>query len=108
VVSWLIAHRYAVLHTGRILAWFGLSATRKGSHLLSLSVDTALVHYGLSLAAALVCAYAAHRLVLRVRDAVDAVRARALEAPRESPRAREAATAGPRETRAPGATGRAR
>lgn len=107
-VSWLIAHRYAVSHTGGILASFGLSATRKGSHLVSLPVDTALVHYGLSFAVALVCAYAAHRLVLRVRDAVDAVRARALEAQREAIQAREAATAGRRETRAPRATGRAR
>jgi hypothetical protein len=107
VVSWLIAHRYAVSHTGRILAWCGLSSTRKGSHLVSLPVDIALVHYGVSLAAALVCAYAAHRLVLRVRDAVDAVRARALEAQREASQAREA-KAGARETRAPRATGRAR
>jgi hypothetical protein len=107
-VSWLIAHSYAASHTAKILAALGLSATRKGSHLVSLSVDTGLVHYGMPLAVALVCACAAHRLVLRVRDAVDAVRARSLEAQRAAAQAREAAKAETRGARASRPTGRAR
>jgi hypothetical protein len=107
-VSWLIAHSYAVSHTNGILASFGLSATRKGSHLVSLPVDTGLVHYGVPLAVALVCAYAAHRLVLRVREAVDAVRARSLEAQRTAAQAREAAKPPARDPRAPRPAGRGR
>lgn len=95
-LSWLIAHNYAVAHTKAILGSLGLSTTRKGSHLVSLPFDTALVHYAMPLAVALVCAYAAHRLVLRVREAVDAVRARSLEAQRAAAQPREAAKAAPR------------
>jgi hypothetical protein len=104
-VSWLIAHGYAVSHTRAILESLGLSATRKGSHLVSLSFDTALVHYAMPLVVALLCGYAAHRLVLRVREAVDAVRARSLEAQRAAAQAREAAQTG---ARGPRTAGRAR
>jgi hypothetical protein len=107
-VSWLIAHGYAVLHTARILTSFGLSATKKGSHLVSLPVDTALVHYLVPLAVALMCAYAAHRLVLRVRDAVDAVRARSLEAQRAAVQARDAAKTGARGPESTRPAGRSR
>ena len=107
-VSWLIAHSYAVSHTTGILTSVGLSATRKGSHLVSLPFDTALVHYGMPLAVALVCAYAAHRLMLRVREAVDAVRARSLDAQRAAGQAREAAKADARDARTQRTAGRAR
>jgi hypothetical protein len=107
-VSWLIAHGYAVSHTARILTSFGLSATKKGSHLVSLPVDTALVHYLVPLAVALMCAYAAHRLVLRVRDAVDAVRARSLEAQRAAVQARDAAKTGARGPESTRPAGRSR
>jgi hypothetical protein len=107
-VTWLIAHSYAVAHTPRILASFGLSATRKGSHLVSQPVDTALVHYGLPLVVALLCAYTAHRVVLRVREAVDVVRARSLEAQRAAAQAREAAKTEGRDARAARPVGRAR
>jgi hypothetical protein len=108
-VSWLIAHSYAVSHTKGLLASLGLSATRKGSHLVSLPVDTALVQYLMPVAVALLCAYAAHRLVLRVREAVDAVRARSLEASRAAAQARAAAKTEPRDARAPRpAAGRSR
>jgi hypothetical protein len=90
-LSWLIAHGYAVSHTAGILTSLGLSATKKGSHLVSLPVDAALVHYVVPLALALVCAYAAHRLVLRVREAVESVRARSLEVQRTAAQARDAA-----------------
>ena len=83
-LSWLIAHGYAASHTKGIMASLGLSATRKGSHLVSLPVDTVLVQYVMPLGVAVVGAYVAHRLVLRVREAVDVVRARSLEATREA------------------------
>jgi hypothetical protein len=107
-VAWLIAHGYAVSHTKGILDSLGLSATRKGSHLVSLPVDTALVHYAVPLAAALMCAYAAHRLVLRVREAVDVVRARSLEAQRAAAQTRAGGKTEARETRAARPTGRGR
>jgi hypothetical protein len=107
-LAWLIAHGYAVSHTNGILASLGLSATKRGSHLVSLPVDTALVHYMLPLAVAAMCAYVAHRLVRRVRDAVDAVRARSLESSRAAAQARLAAKAEAREAQAPRAAGRAR
>jgi ribose 1,5-bisphosphokinase PhnN len=107
-LAWLIAHGYAVSHTKGILASFGLSATKRGSHLVSLPVDTALVHYVLPLVVAAVCAYVAQRLVRRVREAVDSVRARSLEASRVAAQARHAAKAEARETQAPRAAGRAR
>jgi hypothetical protein len=108
VVSWLIAHGYAVSHTKSILGSLGLSATRKGSHLVSLPFDTALVHYVMPLAVAVVCAYAAHRLVVRVREAVDVVRARSQEAQRPAAQARGAARAEARDARSPRTAGRAR
>jgi len=107
-LAWLIAHGYAGSHTKGILASLGLSATKRGSHLVSLPVDTALVHYVLPLVVAAVCAYVAHRLVRRVREAVDAVRARSLEASRVAAHARHAAKAEAREAQAPRAAGRGR
>jgi hypothetical protein len=107
-VSWLIAHSYAVSHTRAILGSLGLSVTPKGSHLVSLPIDTALVHYAGPLAVALVCGYGAHRLVLRVREAVDVVRARSVEAQRDAAPAREAAKAGNRDARAPRPAGQRR
>ncbi|HKT58561.1 MAG TPA: hypothetical protein VJQ46_00830 [Gemmatimonadales bacterium] len=101
VLTWLVAHSYAGSHTTSILASLGLSATRKGSHLVSLPVDTALVRYAMPLGVSLVCAYAAHRLVLRVQDAVDSVRAR-------SAQVRVAAKSETREAHAPRAAGRTR
>jgi hypothetical protein len=107
-MSWLIAHHYAVSHTQGILASLGLSATRKGPHLVSVPVDAALVHYALPLAVALVSAYLAHRLVLRVREAVDVVRARSLEAQRAAAQTRSGAKPEAREARAGRAAGRSR
>jgi len=54
------------------------------------------------------CAYAAHRLVLRVREAVDVVRARSLEAQRAAAQTRAGGKTEARETRAAGPTGRGR
>ena len=82
VVGWLIAHSYAGSHTEAILATVGLSVRRRGAHLVSVPVDTALVHYGLPLVVAALCAYVAHRLVGRVRTAVETVRARSNDATR--------------------------
>jgi hypothetical protein len=84
-VSGLIARGYAVTHTRGILASLGLSATRRGSHWVSLPVDTALVQQVLPLLVAALCAYVAHRLMLRVREAVDVVRARSHEVSRAAP-----------------------
>ena len=107
-VGWLIAHGYAVSHTKGILASLGLSATKRGSHLVSLPVDTGLVQYVLPLAVAAMGAFVAHRLVLRVREAVDSVRTRSLEASRVAAQARLAAKAEARQAQAPRAVGRAR
>src|SRR6476469_6769807 len=82
VVGWLIAHSYAGSHTGAILATVGLSVRRRGAHLVSVPVDTALVHYCLPLVVAALCAYVAQRLVGRVRTAVETVRARSNETTR--------------------------
>ncbi len=94
-VGWLIARGYAVSHTKGILASLGLSATRRGSHWVSLAVDTALVQHLLPLFVAAVSGYAAHRLARRVREAVDVVRARSVEAPRPASDAAEASTRRP-------------
>ena len=91
-----------------VLGWVGLSATRRGAHLVSLPIDTALVQYVLPLIVAALCAHAAHRLVLRVREAVDAVRARSLEAARAAAEARAATAAEARQARTSQAAGRAR
>ena len=107
ILSWLLAHSYALSHTKNILGWVGLSATRRGAHLVSLPVDAALVQYVLPLVVAAVCAHATHRLVLRVREAVDAVQARSLEAARAAAQARAAAATEAREARASRAAGRA-
>src|SRR5436309_2437865 len=40
VVGWCIARGYAVSHTRAILSAFGLSASRRGAHLVSLTTDT--------------------------------------------------------------------
>ena len=72
--------------------------------LVLLALWTALSGVGVALG----CAYAAPRLVLRVREAVAAVRARSLEAQRAAAQAREAAKAESRDARAPRAAGRAR
>ncbi len=97
VVGWLIAHSYAGSHTEAILATVGLSVRRRGAHLVSVPVDTALVHYGLPLVVAALCAYVAHRLVGRVRTAVETVRARSNDATR----AAAADTRDPRTRRVP-------
>jgi hypothetical protein len=106
-VTWLIAHSYAVSHTQGIMASLGLSLTRRGPHLVSVTVDTLLVHYGLPLAVAAACAYVAHRLVGRVQAAVEAVRARSIEVSR--PAANRVAGSGDvRDARAPRAVGKSR
>jgi hypothetical protein len=107
VLSWLLAHGYAVSHTKTMLGWVGLSATRRGAHLVSLPVDTAFVQYLVPLLVAVLCAHATHRLVLRVREAVDAVRARSVEAARAAAEARAAAATEARDTRASRPAGRA-
>ncbi len=76
LLAWLIARGYAVTHTAAILGSIGLSHTKRGSHLVNLSVDTFLVRNILPLVAALLCGYAAHRIVGRVQTALESVRAR--------------------------------
>jgi hypothetical protein len=76
LVAWLIARGYAASHTPTILGWLGLSHTRRGRHLVSLTTDTALVRHLLPIVTAVLCAYVAHRITLRVRDSLEAVRAR--------------------------------
>jgi hypothetical protein len=82
VVTWWVARSYAVSHTGAILSSFGLSVSRRGAHLVSVTTDTFIVQYGLPLAVAALCAYLAHRLAGRVRTAVEAVRERSSQATR--------------------------
>jgi hypothetical protein len=80
VIGWWIAWSYAVSHTGAILSSFGLSARKRGPHLVSLATDTFIVHYGVPLVVAGLCAFLAHRLAGRVRAAVEAVRERSSQA----------------------------
>jgi hypothetical protein len=80
LVAWLIARGYAASHTSTILGWLGLSHTRRGRHLVSLTTDTALVRHLLPIVMAVVCAYVAHRITLRVRNSLEAVRARSAAA----------------------------
>jgi len=75
-VTWLIAHAYVGSHTEGILTSLGLSARRRGLHLVSLATDTALVRYGLPLLVASVSGYLTHHLAGRVRTALENVRAR--------------------------------
>jgi hypothetical protein len=81
-VTWLIAHGYAGSHTDGILTSLGLSARRRGTHLVSLPVDTALVRYALPLLVASVSGFLAHHLAGRVRTALEDVRSRSHHAPR--------------------------
>jgi hypothetical protein len=80
VIGWLVARSLAVSHTGAILSSVGLSARRRGPHLVSLPSDTFLVQYGVPLVAAALCAFLAHRLAGRVRVALEAVRERSSQA----------------------------
>jgi hypothetical protein len=80
VAGWWIARSYAVSHTKAILSSFGLSATRRGEHLMSLATDTFMVQYGLPLVVAALCAYLAHRLGGQVRATIEAVRERSSQA----------------------------
>jgi len=75
-LTWLIAHGYAGSHTEGILTSLGLSARRRGPHVVSLTTDTALVRYGLPLLVASVSGYLTHHLANRVRTALEEVRAR--------------------------------
>ena len=76
VVGWWIADSYAVSHTGTILKSLGFSIKRRGPHLMSLTTDTFIVQYGLSLVVAVLCAFLAHRLAGPVRTALDTIRER--------------------------------
>jgi hypothetical protein len=82
VLGWFIARSYAMSHTGAIMSSVGLSPTRRGPHLVSLTGDTLLVQYGLALVVAALAAYAAHRVAGRVRTAVETVRERSSQATR--------------------------
>jgi hypothetical protein len=99
VVGWWIARSYAGSHTGAILSAVGLSASRRGAHLVSATTDTFLVQYGLPLIMALLLAYLAQRLADRVRATVEAVRERSMQAARAAAEARLAAAAEARGTR---------
>jgi hypothetical protein len=88
VVGWGIAHSYAGSHTGAILGSFGLSATRRGAHLVSMTTDALLVRHGLPLVVAAVCGYLAHRVAGRVRTTVETVRERSSQATRSAAAAR--------------------
>jgi hypothetical protein len=88
VVGWGIAHSYAGSHTGAILGSFGLSATRRGAHLVSMTTDALLVRHGLPLVVAALCAYLAHRVAGRVRTTVETVRERSSQATRAATAAR--------------------
>jgi hypothetical protein len=80
LVAWLIARGYTASHTAAILGSVGLSHTRRGSHLVNVTVDAFLVRHILPLVAAVLCAYAAHRIAGRVRTALETVRARSAAA----------------------------
>jgi hypothetical protein len=101
VVAWWIARSYAVSHTDAIMTSFGLSLSRRGYHLVSLPTDTVLVHYGVPLVVAAVCAYLAQRVAGRVRATVEEVRARSSEATRAAAAARLTAADERRDARDP-------
>ncbi len=75
-IGWLLARGYAESHTATLLSELGLSPTKRGHHLYSLTVDSMLVRYGLPLLVAALCAAVAQRVAARVRHAADAVQAR--------------------------------
>jgi hypothetical protein len=79
-LAWLIARGYTVSHTAAILSSVGYSHTKRGSHLVNLTVDTFLVRNVLPLVAALLCGYAAHRIAGRVQATLETVRARSAAA----------------------------
>jgi hypothetical protein len=93
LVGWWLARGFAVSHTGAILSAIGLSDTRRGQHLMSVTTDTFLVQYGLPLVIAVLCAFLMQRLADRVRIAIDAVRGRSSQAARVAAEARGAAAA---------------
>jgi len=97
-IGWWIARSYAVSHTGAILSSFGLSARRRGPHLVSLTTDTFIVQHVVPLAVAALCAFLAHRLAGRVRASVEAVRERSSQA-RTAAAARPEVTGEVREAR---------
>jgi len=99
LVGWWIARSITVSHTGAILSAVGLSASRRGAHLVSATTDTFLVQYVLPLLLALMCAYLAQRLADRVRAAVETVRERSDQAARAAAEARLAAAAEARDAR---------
>jgi hypothetical protein len=99
LLGWWLARSFAVSHTGAILSAIGLSAARRGQHLVSVTTDTFLVQYGLPLVIAVLCAFLMQRLAARVRIAIDAVRERSSQAARAAAEARLAAAAEAREAR---------
>lgn len=107
VVAWWIARSITGSHTEAIMTSLGLSLKRRGPHLVSLTTDTFLVHYGLPLVAAAVCAYLTHRLTGRVRATVEEVRARSSETTRAAA-ARGAAAGDGRDARARRVAGKSR
>ena len=100
VLGWFIARSYALSHTKTILSWFGLSATKRGEHLVSVAFDSFIVQYVLPLAVAGLCAYLAHRIAGRVQTAVESVRQRSTQA-RAGVAARPDGAGEVREARAP-------
>ena len=66
-IAWLLARGYAESHTATLLSALGLSATKRGHHLYSLTVDSMLVRYGFPLLVAAICAVIAQRIAARVR-----------------------------------------
>jgi hypothetical protein len=80
LLSWLVARAYAASHTAAILGSAGLSHTKRGSHLVNVTVDTFVVRHILPVIIAMLCAYAAHRIADRVRTTLETVRARSAAA----------------------------
>jgi hypothetical protein len=107
-VGWFIARGYAESHTAGILKSLGSSLTRRGPHLVSLTIDTLLVHYGLPLVVAGLCAYLTHRVASRVRAVAEAVRAQSHEAKRAVSAARLAIPGEAGDPRAPRAVEKSR
>jgi hypothetical protein len=93
-LGWWIAHGYAVSHTGAIMSSLGLSLSRRGSHLVSVTADTRLVQYGLPIVVAALTAFVVHRLAIRVRTTVETVRERSSQATRAAAAARLAPPTG--------------
>jgi hypothetical protein len=81
VLGWWSGRAYATSHTAAILTAFGRSTKTRGAHWISLTADTAIVHYGLPLVTAAACGWLGHRLAQRVRASVEEYHERARQRP---------------------------